>query len=74
MNDVVYIWVVLEDSIERPGLGDINIVEFWALAADQFNAVNGFLRGIPKTVCDDNLVVGFEECKGCEGANVAGPT
>lgn len=74
VDDVVYIRVVLEDSIKSPGLSDIHIVELRAFAADQFNAVDGFLRGIAKIVCNDYFVVGFEQCKGCEGANVASPT
>ena len=66
VNDAVDIRVVLEDFVERSRLCDIDVVEIWALAADEWNAINGLLRGIPKIVSNDNLVVGFKECKGCE--------
>ena len=58
--------MVLKDFVERARFCDIDIVEIWALAADELNTVDGLLRGIPKIVSNDNLVVGFKECKGCE--------
>jgi hypothetical protein len=50
------------------------LVEGWSLAADELNAVDDFWRGVVEVVDNDDLVVGLEESKSCEGANVASAT
>jgi hypothetical protein len=74
VNDVVDIWVLLEDFVERSLICDIALVKSRSLAANELDAVDDFWRGVVKVVDDDDFVVCFEECKGRERANVAGAT
>ena len=74
MDDIVDVWVLLEHLVERSLICDIALVEGRSLAADELDAVDDFWGGVVEVVDDDDFVVGFEEGKGCERANVAGTT
>ena len=74
MNDVVNVWVFLEDLVERCLICDIALVKGWPLAANELNAVYDFWRGVVEIVDDYDLVICLEKREGREGANVAGTT
>jgi hypothetical protein len=74
MDDIVDVWVLLEDLVERGLICDVALVKGRSLAADELDAVDDFWRRVVEVVDNDDFVVGFEEGKGCEGANVAGTT
>jgi hypothetical protein len=40
VNDIVNVWVLGEDLVERSFVCDIGLVERWSLAADEFDAVD----------------------------------
>lgn len=71
MDDIVDVWVVNEDLVERGLVGDVAGVVLGPLAADELDAVEDLGGGVVEVVDDDDLVVGFEEGKGGEGADVA---
>ena len=71
MNDIVNVWVLFEDLIERSFVGDVGLVEGWSLAADELNAIDDFRRRVVEIVDDDDLVVCLKKRESCEGANVA---
>lgn len=74
MDDIVDVWVLLKDLIERCLICDVALVKGWSLAANELNAVYDFWRGVVEVVDDDDLVICLKKCKSCEGANVAGTT
>lgn len=74
MNDIVNVWVLLEDLVECCFICDVALVKGWSLAANKLNAVYDFWRGVVEVVNDDDLVICLEKREGCEGANVAGTT
>lgn len=74
MDNVVNIWVLLEDLVERSLILNVELVELWLLAADELNAVDDLLRGVVEVVDDDDLIASLEESERCERANVAGTT
>lgn len=74
MDNVVDIRVLAEDLVQGLLIVDVNIVKLRLLAADELDAVDNFLRGIAQIVNDDNFVVGLEQRKRREGANVASAT
>lgn len=74
MDNIVDIRVLIEHLVERRLVCDVDLVKSRSLAADKFDAIDDFNRGIVEVVYDNDLVVGFKEGKGREGANVAGAT
>lgn len=40
VDDIVDVWVLLEDLVERALGCDVDVVEFWPLAADELYAVD----------------------------------
>lgn len=74
MNDAVNLGVSRKDLVELLLVGDVGLVELGSLAANELNAVEGDLGRVVETVYNDNLVAILQECKRCEGANVAGAT
>lgn len=74
MNDAVNVRVFLENLIETSLVGDINVVELWPLAADEFNAIEDLLGSIVKIVGDDHFVVCIKEGQRGERTNVTAPT
>lgn len=71
MDNVVNVWVFLEDLVESGLILDIQLVELWPLAADQLDAVDDLFRRVVEVVNDDNLVASLEEGESRERANVA---
>jgi hypothetical protein len=74
MNHTVYIWTSCKDLVKGGFISDINIVEVGLLSADQFYAVEDFLRGIVEVVHYDDFVAGLEKREGGERADVARTT
>ena len=74
MDDIVNVWVLSEDLVERCLVCDVAFVEGGSLAADELDAVDDFWRGVVEVVDDDDLVICLKKGKGCEGANVASAT
>jgi hypothetical protein len=74
VDDIVDIWVLAEDLLESSFVGDIGLVELWALPADELYAIDNLLRRIVQTVDNDDLVVGLQQSKRSEGADVASAT
>lgn len=74
MNDIVNIRVLVKDSVESRFVGDIELDEFWALAADQLYSIEDLLGRIVEIVCDDDFVASFEESERCKRADVASAT
>jgi hypothetical protein len=71
VNDIVNVWVLFEDLVERSFVGDVGLVEGWSLAADELDAIDDFGRRVVEIVDDDDLVVCLEKSESREGANVA---
>jgi hypothetical protein len=59
MNHIVNVGVFIKDLVKSSLVCDIGLIELGPLAADEFNAVEDFLRGVVQIVDDDDLVVGF---------------
>lgn len=74
MDDTVDGRVLGEDLVDGLLVGEVDLVEVGATAADQLNAVEGDLGGVVEVVDNDDIVVVLEESEGGEGANVAGST
>ena len=74
VDDIVNVWVLSEDLVQRGFVGDVAFVKGGPLATDELDAVDDFGRRVVEVVDDDDLVVCLEEGEGCEGANVAGAT
>jgi hypothetical protein len=74
VDDAVNVRVLLEDIVEVLLVGDVDLVVFWFLAADQLYPVESLERRIVEIVNNDDIVSGFEESKGSERPNVAGAT
>lgn len=74
VDDIVDVWVFIEDSVQRLLVGDVDFLVLWSLAADELDSVQHFVGRIVEVVYNDDLVVGFEKRKGCERANVARAT
>jgi hypothetical protein len=74
MNHTIYIRTSCKDLVESGFISDINIVEVGLLSADQFYAIEDFLRGIVEVVYYDDFVASLEKCEGGERADVARTT
>jgi hypothetical protein len=74
VDDIVDVGVLSKHLVQRGLVCDVAFVEGGALAADELDAVDDLGGGVVEVVDDDDLVVGFEERKGREGADVARAT
>lgn len=59
MNHTVDVRVRFEDLIQGARHGDVHIVETRTLAADEFDAINGFVGRVAEVVNNDDLVTSF---------------
>lgn len=74
MDDIVDLWVSLEDAVERWLIRDIHLVKLRPLACDELDSVYAFFRGVVEGVNDNYFVVGLEEGENRERADVTGAT
>lgn len=74
VNHAVNLGVLLEDLVESILVGDVDLVEVGALAAEELNAVDGDLGGVVKAVDDDHIVAVLKKSEGGKRADVAGAT
>lgn len=74
VDDIVDVWVLVEDSVQRLLVRNIDLLVLWSLSADELDAVEDLVGGVVEVVDNDDLVVGFEKRKGGERANVARAT
>ncbi|GKT45248.1 uncharacterized protein ColSpa_05429 [Colletotrichum spaethianum] len=74
VDDAVDLGVLLEDGIEAGLVGNVDLVEVGALAAQELDAVDGDLGRVVEAVDNDHIVAVLEQGEGGEGANVAGTT
>lgn len=62
-----------EDAVKGSFITHIDVVKMRSLSAYRFNAIECFFGGIVEIVDNNDLVVGLEQGKGSEGANIASP-
>lgn len=74
MNDIVNLWVLLENLLQLGLVGDVDVVDLWLLAANKLNAVCDLFERVVVVVYDDDIVSGLEESEGSERTNVSGTT
>ena len=74
MNHTVNIWMRLKHLIKALLICNVALVVLGLLPANQLDAIEGLAGGVVEVVNDDYFVVGFEECEGGEGADVASAT
>lgn len=74
VDHAVNVGVLAEDLVQGSLVGDVDIVELGALAADELDAIDDFLGGVVDVVDDDDLVTSLEKRQRGEGANVASAT
>ena len=74
MNDIVNLWVLLENLVQLGLLGNVGVVDLWLLAANELNAVCDLFERVVVVVYDDDIVSGLEEGEGSERTNVSGTT
>lgn len=72
MNDAVNFRVLGKDLVKALFVGNVDVVEGRAAAAELLDAVEDDLEGVVEVVDDDDIVAVFEEGEGGKGANVAG--
>jgi hypothetical protein len=71
MDDAVNVWVFGEDLVQLFFVCNVKFVVLGSATADELYAVEDFCGGIVEVVDNDDVIVGFEKGKGCEGADVA---
>jgi hypothetical protein len=74
VDDIVDVWVLIEDLVQCRLVCDVNLIEDRSLAANELDSIDNFWRGIVEIVDDDDLVISLEKGKSREGANVARAT
>lgn len=74
MYHTVDIRMCLEDLVKVLLFPDIDLEELRLLARDELDAFDGLFGRVLEVVANHDLVIGLEQGKGGEGANVAGPT
>ena len=72
MNDIVNIWVCVEDLVEASLICHVDFEQLRPLSANKLNTVQNLGRRVVEIICNDNLIVCFEECKHSERTNVSG--
>jgi len=63
--------MLVEDFVQLLLVCDIALYVVRLLAADELDSIDDFWRRVVEVVDYHDLVVGFEECEGGEGADVA---
>ena len=71
MDDIVDVWVLSEDLVQRGLVCDVALVEGRSLAADELDAIDDFWGRVVEVIDNDYLVVCLEKGESCEGADVA---
>lgn len=71
VNDIVDIRMCLKHLVQLLLVGNVALVVLGPFAGDELDAIDTFLAAVVEVVDDDDLVVGFEEGKGGEGADIA---
>ena len=71
MYDTVDIRVLLKHRIQLLLIRDVALYVLGLLAADQLYAIDDLGGGVVEIIDDHDLVVGFEQGEGSEGADVA---
>lgn len=74
VDDTVNLRMFFENFVKAFLVCNVDIVECGLLAADKFNSIQNFGRGVVEIVNNDYFVASFKKCKGGEGANIAGAT
>lgn len=74
MNETVNLGVLPEYFIETLLIRDIDIVVCWLLSTDALDPIQDFFRRVVEVVNNDHFVVGFEQGKNSQGADVASAT
>src|SRR5699024_3480513 len=74
VDDAVNGGVLGKDLVEAFLVGHVDLVEVWAAAAEELDAVEGNLGRVVEVVDNDDIVAMLEEGEGGEGTNVAGAT
>lgn len=74
MDDTVNLRVFGKDLIEGLLVGDVDLVESGAAAAQKLNAIEDNLGRVVEAVDDDDIVAVVEEGERGEGADVARST
>ena len=64
--------MILEDLVKRRFIGNVDLVEFWLLAANKLNTIEDFRRGIVEIVRNNDFVARFQERQSGEGSYVTG--
>jgi len=72
VNDIVNLWMRLENFVQSGLVGNVDVVDLWLLAADELNAVCDLFERVVKVVHDDDVVASLNKGEGCERANVSG--
>jgi hypothetical protein len=66
MNDIVNVWILGENGIERLLVGDVGIVQLGANAGQQLNPIENFLGRVVHVVDNDYLVAGVQQGQASE--------
>jgi hypothetical protein len=74
VDDVVNVWMLVEDVVKSCLIGDVELIKSRPFPADELDAVDDLFGRIVKIVDNDDLVISLKERKGGEGANVARST
>lgn len=74
VDDTVNVRVLLEDLVESVLVGDIGLVEFGPLAADELDAIQSDLGGVVEVIDNHDLVAVLQEGQRGERSDVAGAT
>jgi hypothetical protein len=72
VDDTVDIWMRGEDLVQFVLICDVDLVEYWSLAAEKLDAVQGDFGRVVKGIDNDYFVAMLQEGETREGANVAG--
>ena len=71
MDHAVDIRMLREDFVKRSFIRDIEIIKFGFLTAYELDAVDDFWGRVVQVVCNDNLIVRFQEGQSSEGSDVS---
>ena len=74
MDHIINVRMSFEDLVKIFLLPDVHFHKLGTFSSDEFNATEDLFARIVKVITYNNLIISFEERKGGEGANVAGPT
>lgn len=74
MDDIVNLWVLFENLLQLGLVGNVDVVDFWLLAANELDTVCDLFERVVVVVYDDDIVAGLEKGEGSERTNVSGTT